>query len=497
MSIVYDVVSLTFTVVPTIVDQYNVTLNVTYATNLPKPALQVSPYALEFSFFPEDVPNGKYACSLSVTNTHPTASVRNLSLSASQLDIAQPIGQQLHVTFANGTSMYQVGDLGGQASVSVPCSATVDNGTVPSHSAGNIIVQANYDYSMNGQVLQGTTTTNVPVSYIQPAELAYAPIQFTYDERDPLNPTLQYTAGSFVNSVKSNRGVTLDMLQPPPAPFNGHNLVAFTQTQAGADDLGTININQANSFWHTDFDNAKQSLLVEGSSTTYDISKPDGGLNLQQAIAAQINANPNQILNQPTYLGFEGQWADGTAPNGFLIPVRITTITNQSITTPQPPQQGGSGPTTGCLNSSDPICSDPKPGYQPPVPSAEGHVQFIIPQTIKLEREAFNAMLGIGALVPLTNVVSTIHVTDLKGNDASANFFVLITSDPLGATHGGTVTGPGSVSWQLIPNASAGGISAQGQQYHVQAVVSYVVKNTCRRAHIRRWSPLPSCLARN
>ena len=67
---VYDVVSLTFTVTPTtITDVYNVTLNVRYSTTLPKPALQVTPYSMQFSFFPEDLSNGKFPVEATISET--------------------------------------------------------------------------------------------------------------------------------------------------------------------------------------------------------------------------------------------------------------------------------------------------------------------------------------------------------------------------------------------------------------------------------------------
>lgn len=91
-------------------------------------------------------------------------------------------------------------------------------------------------------------------------------------------------------------------------------------------------------------------------------------------------------------------------------------------------------------------------------------------------------MLGIGASAVLSNTVAAIQIRDAGGNDASSKFFVLVTSDPLGATHGGTVSGQGSVSWQLIPNADAGGTSPQGTQYTVWATFDYVVGGTSRSA---------------
>lgn len=80
-----------------------------------KSALKVVPPNLNFSFFPADVPNGQYACSLSITNTHPTAVVRNVTVDTSQLDVSQPTGQQIHVFFPDGSTLYEAGTLIAQA----------------------------------------------------------------------------------------------------------------------------------------------------------------------------------------------------------------------------------------------------------------------------------------------------------------------------------------------------------------------------------------------
>ncbi len=490
----YDVVTLSFLVTPTtIVDQYNVTLNVTYATTLPKPALQVVPCSLDFSFFPEDATNGRYACSLSITNTHPTAPVRNLALDATQLDVTQPVGQRLRVFFSNDLQTYQIGDLAGKGTVIVPCFAVIDGGTVPTHSVGNIAVQANYDFSLSGQVLQGTTTTNVPVTYTRPSDLTFSPIAFTYDMKtDPANPVLIYNGNGYVYDIKSNRVPGVALQKPAGAPFNGHNVVAFTETQGGTAVLDVINGNQGNAFWHGDFDSLKQSLTGLGDSTTYDISTLDcptspncaqGGLTLPQALASQVAMSPNQVLFDPTYLAFEGQWADGTSPSPYLIPVRITTITPTSISTPRGPSGFG-----GSCDPTDPLyalCKDNFGGGGGGggfLPAQGGQILIAIDQTIRLERQAFNAALGIGAKTTLSNVVASIQILDANGADASSNFFVLVTSDPFGATHGGTVAGQTVVSWQLIPNAGAGGQLPQGAQYRVKANLSYTAGGVARVA---------------
>ena len=474
----YDVVSLSFTVTPTtIVDQYTVALNITYSTNLPKPALKVVPPNLNFSFFPADVPGGKYPCSLSITNTHLTAVVRNVMVDTSQLDVGQPNGQAIHIQFEDGSNLYQVGTLIAQASANVACYATADGNNVPTHPAGSIVVKGNYDFSLDGNLLQGTTSTEVPVSYTRPSELSYDPIPFIYDATDPANPVLKYGGSSFVYSVKSQRSQVLNLLKPSGPLFGGHNLVAFTASLSATTSLDQINANQGNVFWHTDFSSLKQSLLGVGDTTTYDISTLDNGITLAQALNAQIAANPKQALNLPTYLGFEGQWSDRASPTGYLIPVHVITVTPDAVIIPEPGMLGH----IPCLNPEDPDCQAPQQEL-PPDEFIDGQIQIQIVQKIRLERQAFNAMLGIGAQVPLSNTVASIQIRDSQGNDVSSKFFVLVTSDPLGATHGGTVAGQTSVSWQLIPNAGAGGSSPQGTQYQVQATLTYVVNGTAKNA---------------
>src|SRR5207249_1551028 len=146
----------------------------------------------------------------------------------------------------------------------------------------------------------------------------------------------------------------------------------------------------------------------------------------------------------------------------YLIPVRITTITPTSISTPRGPSGFG-----GSCDPTDPLyalCKDNFGGGGGGgfLPAQGGQILIAIDQTIRLERQAFNAALGIGAKTTLSNVVASIQILDANGADASSNFFVLVTSDPLGATHGGTVAGQTVVSWQLIPNAGAGGQLPQG-----------------------------------
>jgi len=484
----YDVVTLSFTVTPTtIVDQYNVTLNILYSTTLPKPALQVVPYALQLRFFSEDAANGFYACKLSVTNSHPTAPVRNVTIDASQLDVESPAGERLRISFADGSTVFDAGNLMARATTEVPCLASLDGTSVPTHAVGSILVSANYDFSLDGQLLVGTTTTKVPVSYLRPDDLSFAAIQYTYDKRtDPANPILRYEEGtSFLKTVRSNRPLTLDFLRPGP-PFNGRNLVAFTDTVGGTSSLAVINANASRAFWRGDLNAAKQTLVGVGDVTTFDISTLDppgaGGVSLEDAIRAQIAINEVQITSQPSYLGMAGQWSDATSPVGFLVPIQITTLLPASIQVPRPITSGG----IGCLNPEDQYCDDPSDEIGPPSVATDGQIRLAIEQKVRLERQAFDAFLGIGTTAQLTNVTATVRVTDTQGSDASGQFFTIVASDPSGATRGGALTGQASVAWQLIPSATAGGTAATGTPYDVQVHFTYAVDGVPRSAVTQR-----------
>jgi hypothetical protein len=142
---------------------------------------------------------------------------------------------------------------------------------------------------------------------------------------------------------------------------------------------------------------------------------------------------------------------------------------------------------TGCLDPNAFGCKDPVLPTVLPGGPVSGTILLAFDQTIRLERHAYNATLGIGARTTLTNATATIQIKDLNGNDATNHFFVLLTSDPLGATRGGTVPGATAVAWQLIPNGGAGGTLPQGTQYKVQARFGYTVAG---RAEGRNIVPL-------
>jgi hypothetical protein len=293
----------------------------------------------------------------------------------------------------------------------------------------------------------------------------------------------------------------LEACFPHPQVFR--LLFAFTQTVGDITPLAVINDNQSNVFWHTRFSSSKQSLLNLGDTTTFDISTLDpldNGLTLFQAVQAQIAVNPTQALTLPSYLGFEGQWSDRTAPTGYLIPVQIATIGagGANITMPLPlGSQNQVGPVLTCLDPSDPGCTTlTSLPSGPPSTNNDGQILIAIDQKVRLERQAFNATFGINALAPLTNVTASIAITDSSGHNVNGNFFVLLTSDTQGATKGGNITGLANIGRQLIPNAGVGGTQPQGIQYNVQVTMTYVRGGSLRPCRLK-WSPSPSCRARS
>ena len=103
---VTNLVNVDFRVTPTtITDEYDITLEITYATNLTKPALYVKPSPVGLSFFPEETQSGV----LTVKNTSNNAPVRDVVMSAAMLDTTD---NELEVVFTNGLKAILLPDLG-------------------------------------------------------------------------------------------------------------------------------------------------------------------------------------------------------------------------------------------------------------------------------------------------------------------------------------------------------------------------------------------------
>src|SRR5207253_1504331 len=105
----------------------------------------------------------------------------------------------------------------------------------------------------------------------------------------------------------------------------------------------------------------------------------------------------------------------------YLIPVRVTTITPTSITL-QGPSRGDGGDI--CLNPEDPLCGGGFPDV-PLLPANDGKILLAIDQKVRLERQAFNAMLAIGARATLNYTVS-----GLAKNGATQSVTITVLPSP-------------------------------------------------------------------
>lgn len=117
-------------------------------------------------------------------------------------------------------------------------------------------------------------------------------------------------------------------------------------------------------------------------------------------------------------------------------------------------------------------------------------VRIEIPQSVSLERQAFNAKLGIdnGTDLELTNFLVNVEFLDESGNavvgtsdpdNTDAAFFLRLDDTPglSGGVDGAGVIAAQSqaeANWLIIPAAGTGGFTAAGRIYYVGATISYV-----------------------
>ena len=439
--LVTNLVTVDFNVTPTtIADQYEVTLEITYATNLTKPTLFSQPSKVDLSFFPEETQAGL----ITVTNTSNHAPVRDLVMSSAALD---PDDNELEVRFSNGEKQIDLPALGPGETVQVPYTASISNAATArlnSRQLGNITVSGRYTYSLDGQALEGTTTTPIPVIYYRPSDLRLPAITFVNDEEDGDLTDLEYQGDTYRLEVVSNRDVVFNF---------DPTLKAVSHINDVPDNTSIIDQNAA--LWTETF-NSNLPLTFKGDVASFDI---DG---LQQALETQMSTNRAAFLDHARSLGFRGLWADRNAPDAYLIPISIVTKRDQRII------------VSGCVS-----CGTTWPSWsRPAVPTLmmpQGEVKIRIDQRASLEREAFGVVLDLTPNVaPLDNVVIALNVVDNAGADAGDLFYEIVTQQSgLASLTGGNATGPVNLGWQLVPSRTAGGLDSAGQTYEVYASISY------------------------
>jgi len=420
----------------TIADQYAVTLNITYATDLTKPTLYADPSSVHLSFFPEEVHEG----TITITNTSNNAPVRNLTLNAAALD---PIDNEVQITFDNGSQVISlVEELGPKQSRIFAFKAAIPNAATAKlnpRKLGNIQVTGEYTFSINGEARESTTTTPIPVLFSRPQDLALPAITFVNDETDGDMDDLEFKGTTYRLSVRSNRTLPCILEEP---------VQAISHINGGPDAASILTGNTP--FWETGFNNGTL-LQTKGDQTTFDIT------GLEDALEGRMRLDRTLFLKTPHFLGFRGSWSDRQVPDAYLVPVSIVTIRPAGVSVCSPFGGGGLG------------------GWTPPRFNEHGEVKLQIEQKVSLEREAFDADLELTPSVSaLQNVDLTLSIKDQNGDDASGLFFVAVTQKTgLSSLDQGVMSGPAKISWQLIPSSSAGGTTAEGQLYEISASMSY------------------------
>ncbi|MGD9732942.1 MAG: DUF1566 domain-containing protein [Desulfamplus sp.] len=444
--LVTNLVDIDFSVTPiTISDVYNVTLNITYATDLVKPTLYAEPSRVDLSFFPEEV----YEGIITIKNMSNNAPVTDFRLDSSELD---SVNNEVKIVFADGSQLFTKDRLEPKESVQIPFHAVIGNSAnakLNDRNLGNMVATANYIFSYEGKAIESKTTTPIPVFFWKPQDLRIPGISFINDETDGNLNDLEYQGTSYRKSLSSNRDVKFTI---------NSDIKAFSHIFGGHDPIDIINTNTgsgSDTLWTQNF-NRTTPLTFKGDATTFDI---DG---LQEALEDQLFDDRDTCLSKAHYGGFTGRWADRTNDNAYLIPISITTIRDNLIT------GGGYGGWGSGV-----------PSFTPP--SEHGEVKLEIKQKVSLEREAFDAKLSLKPTVSaLQNVALNLDIKDSNGKDASSLFFVVVTEQSgIGTLEGGTVSGKSEITWQVIPSSKAGGLTENGLNYTIAASVghSYNGKN--------------------
>ncbi len=444
------VMDLRFDVVPTsIEDEYQVTLELTYVTNLTKPTLvgNPSPLALDLT---EDI---EYQAVLTVTNTSNSYPVDNLLVDAS----APTFHGRLGLALPGGGRQMVIETLAPQASVEIPVTAWLRECADNSGGlyVGDIALTGSYEYaSVEGELRPGTTRSEVPIwlriygNQCQPPD----------DPTEP-PPTLAMPALSYLNDERDADPDDLRFLgNRTRAEVWGRGDGTFTPDGLWLDLVTSDGTLLApNAAWLVD----DAPLMGDGDGRSLDFY----GLEpiLEDLMGGSHRAD---LLNGRVALRLRGWWdTDPNTRRSYLAPVRVESIW---------PSEGGGGDERPplCTNCKVPDLSWPNR----PTLNEDGQVILQIPNRIGLERQAFDVQLALTATAaPLVDASVELLLQDSDDNDVRDSlFFVLATgADGLSETQAGTIEDAAAIDWQLIPSAEAGGELADGRQYQVAAVIRY------------------------
>ena len=274
--LVAQLVNVDFSVTPTtITDTYTVTVNITYVTDLIKPTLYASPSRVDLSMFPEET----YSGVLTIKNASNNAPVRDLVLDATAIDLQ---AGEIEITFANGQKTFPVGDLNFQASVQVPFQARYINpaginNLMNNRDMGAIKASARYTLSIDGQAVESTTTTPVPVFFWKPPGAVVPDHTVLCERRDRRQPEQPDLSGHD---------------EPDAAPEQPERAARPERAQHAVGRRQTI--------WGGPFN--VTPLFLNGDLTTFDI---DG---LREALESDLARDRATFLAMNHRLDFTALW---------------------------------------------------------------------------------------------------------------------------------------------------------------------------------------------
>jgi hypothetical protein len=451
-------VELDFQVIPTTIeDRYTVTLNVTYTTDLTKPTLLAEPTAVHLGMFPEDPP---YQGEIQVTNTSDTTPVRNAFIDGRQAD---PVHGAVSVRFwdgsPEGSTTLSLGELGPGETRRVTFFADLAPGSnLESQYLGNIVVSGEYTFSIEGEAMESHTETPIPVYYSRPGDLRLPGLSFLLDERqDPGACDLEARFDDPEMPVVSNRNEGFDLTRT--------TLRTVTRGEASGQEPPPV-VNDTVSW--IGFFSSPYSLQARGDEMVFSVA------GLEQAMESALCGDREDFLGRPHYLSFEGRWADRAEDDQYLVPVTVTRLAPRGDDTPRTRINICDWPFTDWACEPPRPCTDCPPDWQrPAIPtySEHGQVRFQIEQSVRLERQAFDARLTLSpSSIALDELSVELTVVDDQGADASDDFFV-ISTDPARA---GPISDTVSMAWQLVPSSEAGGEVSDGRTYFVAATVQFI-----------------------
>ena len=500
IDMVKNLVQVDWTVTPTeITDKYTIDLKLTFETDVPKPVLLISPYWLEFSMNENEEVTGQ----LAVTNPS-LIEIKNITIDSSGLE-----GIDLEFDGPDGPSKLFTIDViepteAGDNTVYIPYKARLKEGTLQvTRDLGSILGKGEYIYFShrdsddNPQALTGITNAEVPVKLVIPEiekQLRIHPnyIYFTDYCSDAVVTAPMADPGIY-KLTAYNEGEDTATLGPALGFTTSISAMGIlsdaVKISTGVKLITALTIDDTiSSIWTGDFDTSvlgpgenTELILAELSTTVLGFNLPDFGFRIG-------------------LLGFGYKWASEDFARPYVLPIFITTICDGSISIPigfntASEVTPGTGTSTGIGGWSGYWPSSSIGGWTSkgftsvtiggdvPEPTVHEVVKLKISQEAALEREAFDAEMEITPLVSdLDQVQARLIIRDKDGNVVNDLFNYTVNNlegvEELDGSDTIALNEKGKIGWIIIPDETAGGTDADGQEYTIGAKLYFSVDGT-------------------